>query len=185
MAHIVKDRVDSDYHVQLEQHCYSVPYRLVQQIVEIRYTSTIVEIYHGGQRVASHLRQHEPGHTSLPEHMPKAHRQMLEWTPSKLIHWAGDIGPDTRKMIQGIFERPQHPEQNYRSSLGFLQLEKRYSRLRLENACSRALYFGLTTYKQVRAILKSGQDLLPLPSTISEDNSCPTHANIRGAQCYR
>jgi len=185
MAHIVKVRVDPDYHVRLEEHFYSVPYRLVRQVVEIRFASRVVEIYHGGQRVASHLRQHEPGQTSLPEHMPKAHRQMLEWTPSKLILWAGDIGPDTQKMIQGIFERPQHPEQNYRSGLGFLQLEKKYSRLRLEKACSRALHFGLSTYKQVRAILKSGQDILPLPSAISEDNSCPTHANIRGAQCYR
>jgi transposase len=185
MAHIAKARVDLDYHVRLEQRYYSVPYRLVHQLVEIRSTSRLVEIYHDGHRVASHLRQLGPGQTTLPEHMPIAHRQMLEWTPSKLIQWGGEIGPDTQRLIQTIFDRPQHPEQNYRSGLGFLQLEKRYGSLRLENACRRALHFGLTTYKQVRVMLQSGQDLLPLPDIDSEAVLSPTHANLRGAQCYQ
>lgn len=185
MAHIAKVRVDQDYHVQWEQHYYSVPYRLVHQVVELRSTASVVEIYHGGQRLASHRRQTTTGQTTLPEHMPEAHRRMLEWTPSKLTLWAGEIGPDTQRLIQIIFARPQHPEQNYRSGLGFLQLEKRYGRDRLEKACQRALGFGLTTYKQVRTILQSGQDLLPLPATDSDDRICPPHANLRGAQCYQ
>ena len=185
MAHIAKARVDLDYHVRLEQRYYSVPCHLVHQKVEIRSTSRLVEIYHDGHRVASHLRQIEAGQTTRLEHMPTAHRQMLEWTPSKLIQWGGEIGPDTQRMIQTIFERPQHPEQNYRSSLGFLQIEKRYGRLRLEKACGRALHFGLMTYQQVKVILQSGQDLLPLPDTETEVALSPTHANLRGAQCYQ
>lgn len=184
MAHIAKVRVNQDYHVQWEQHYYSVHYRLVHQVVELRSTARIVEIYHGGQRLASHRRQTTAGQTTLLEHMPEAHRRMLEWAPSKLTLWAGEIGPDTQRLIQIILARPQHPEQNYRSGLGFLQLEKRYGRARLEKACQRALAFGLTTYKQLRTILKSGQDLLPLPTTDSDD-ICPPHANLRGAQCYQ
>jgi transposase len=185
MAHIANARVDQDYHVRWEQHYYSVPCRLVHQVVELRSTSRVVEVYHGGQRVASHPRQTEAGQTTLPEHMPEAHRRMLEWTPSRLHLWAGEIGPNTQQFVQIIFERPQHPEQNYRSGLGFLQLQRRYGSARLEKACQRALAFGLTTYKQVRTILKSGQDLLPLPVNDNDDHICPRHANLRGAQCYQ
>ncbi len=184
MAHIAKARVDLDYHIRLEQRYYSVPCHLVHQVVEIRSTSRLVEVYHDGHRVASHLRQLEAGQTTRAEHMPTAHRQMLEWTPSKLIHWGGEIGPDTERMIQTIFERWQHPEQNYRSGLGFLQLQRRYGRMPLEKACGRALHFGLTTYQQVRAILQSGQDLLPLSAADSEVAPSPL-TPTSGRQCYR
>lgn len=184
-AHILKSRVDPDYHVELEQHFYSVPYRLVHKVVELRYTSTLLEVYSSGQRVASHLRNYEPGQTTIPEHMSPAHRRMIEWTPSKLIQWSIDLGSATKEMIQSILDQPRHPEQNYRSCLGFLQLERKYGRLRLEKACARALSFDLHTYQQVRAILKSGQDFLPLPASVSEVSICQTHANIRGAQFYQ
>ena len=41
-----------DYHVEIEQHYYSVPYQLVGQQLEARYTATTVEILHRGVRVA-------------------------------------------------------------------------------------------------------------------------------------
>lgn len=40
-----------DYHVDIEQHYYSVPYQLVGQQLEARYTATTVEIFHRGVRV--------------------------------------------------------------------------------------------------------------------------------------
>ena len=185
MAHISKARVNQDYHVRWEQHYYSLPCRLVHQVVELRATSRVVESYYDGLRVAAHPRQPESGQTTMPEHMPAAHRQMLEWTPSKLTQWAAEIGPETQRMIQTILARPQHAEQNYRSGLGFLQLQKRYGNARLEQACGRAGYFGLTTYRQVKALLKSGHDRLPLPAADRGLAISPSHANLRGAPCYR
>jgi len=40
-----------DYHVDIEQHYYSVPYQLVGQQLEARYTATTVEIFYRGVRV--------------------------------------------------------------------------------------------------------------------------------------
>ncbi|MDD3655084.1 MAG: IS21 family transposase [Desulfotomaculaceae bacterium] len=184
-AHILKTRVKPDYHIELEQHFYSVPYRLVNKVVELRHTAAILEVYYQGQRVASHLRRHQPGQTTIPEHLSPAHRWMLEWTPAKLKQWSSDLGPATGEMIQKILDQPRHPEQNHRSGLGFLQLERKYGQLRLEKACVRALHFNLYTYKQVRTILQSGQDFLPLPGAASEISKCHTHINIRGSRCYR
>ena len=56
-----KARVHIDYHVELLGHCYSVPYRLAGETVEIRYTEHVVEIFHEGLRVASHVRSDREG----------------------------------------------------------------------------------------------------------------------------
>ena len=46
----------------------------------------------------SHPRSYRKGgFTTLKEHMPKAHQQYLEWTPSRIIRWAAQIGPQHRK----------------------------------------------------------------------------------------
>ncbi len=47
-------RVNLDYHVEIAKHYYSVPHQLIRQEVEARITTTTVEIFHRGKRVASH-----------------------------------------------------------------------------------------------------------------------------------
>ena len=73
-------RAGLDYHVEVHGHVYSVPYRLVREVIEARITDQTIELFHGGVRVASHLRnprQHR--HTTTPDHMPSAHRRYAEW----------------------------------------------------------------------------------------------------------
>src|ERR1700679_2278484 len=66
-----RPRVNIDYHVEFDEHFYSVPYTLAQKQVEVRATVTCVEILHGGKRVASHLRSSaKHKHTTEPQHMP-------------------------------------------------------------------------------------------------------------------
>ena len=45
-------RVNIDYHVVFDANYYSVPYNLVQELVEVRSTTTTVELFYTGQRVA-------------------------------------------------------------------------------------------------------------------------------------
>src|SRR5262245_29048632 len=47
-------RVNVDYHVELHGHYYSVPYALVHERVDVRFTAMTVEVFHHGQRVAVH-----------------------------------------------------------------------------------------------------------------------------------
>ena len=89
-------RVNVDYHVEIQRHYYSVPYALLHEVMDTRVSATTVEIFHRGQRIAAHLRDDTPGrHTTIAAHMPKAHQHHLEWTPSRLIHWAEKGGPAT------------------------------------------------------------------------------------------
>ena len=62
-----KCRVAPDYHVEVGDHYYSVPSRLIREQVEARITDTTIEILHKGGRVASHARSHvRHRHTTIP-----------------------------------------------------------------------------------------------------------------------
>jgi len=181
-------RVNIDYHIEVDRHYYSVPYQLIHGKVEVRLTDTTVEVLLKGRRVASHLRSSLPGkHTTLSEHMPKSHQKYLQWTPSRLIRWAGTIGPHTQKLVAFILENRPHPEQGYRSCLGVLRLRKRYSPERLEAACARALAFKAYSYKNVESILKNGLDQQPLDRFSSSQTPLPllAHENLRGKHYYQ
>ena len=178
-------RVNLDYHVELDRHYYSVPYALAHESVELRFTGTTVEVFLRGQRVASHARSAERGrHTTLAEHMPKAHQKHLAWTPSRLVHWAASIGPGTAALVEAILADRPHPEQGYRSCLGILRLAKRYGAERLEAACTRAVTVRARSYRHVESILKRGLDRVPLPA-IGARGASAAHENVRGADYYQ
>lgn len=104
-----------------------MPHALARREVEVRLTASTVEVFHHGQRVASHMRCHLRGsHTTVVEHMPKAHRAHLEWTPGRYLTWAAESGPNTRDLVRHLLFRKPHPEQGYRSCLGLLSLSRRY-----------------------------------------------------------
>lgn len=179
-----KARVHIDYHVEVEGHYYSVPYKLVRRQLDVRYTAHTVECLHAGQRVASHTRSALKGrHTTLTEHMPQAHRQMGEWTPQRIMQWAEKTGPATAALIAQLIASRRHPQQAFRACLGVLRLSKAYDEVRLEAACRRSLLAGSHSYKSVESILKLGLDAQAFES--SEQPSLPLeHDNIRGADYY-
>lgn len=142
-------RVNIDYHVDVGHHYYSAPHTLVHVKLDARSTATTVELFRNNWRVTSHVRSYvRGGHTTKPEHMPAAHLKHLEWTPSRILHWAGTVGPNTKALVEAILVERRHPEVGYRSCLGILRLskDKRYGPERLEPACARALLSGAHTY---------------------------------------
>lgn len=177
-------RVNIDYHVEVKRHYYSVPCQLVHQEVDIRLSENTVEIFHKGKRIALHQRANEPyQHTTQKEHMPEAHRCMLDWQPSRFLSAAKQIGPAALSQVTSILHAPAHPEQNYRSCLGLLRLAEKFGHLRFEAACRRANFFGISSFKSIRSMLSTGQDFLPLP-TKTLSISPPLHENIRGNSYY-
>ena len=178
-------RVGIDYHVELGGHFYSVPHNLVRRAVEARLTESIVAIFHAGARVASHARSHRVGeHSTLPEHMPKAHREHREWTPARLLAWADECGPSTREVVAVTLERKPHPEHGYRVCLGLKRLAKRYSAARLEAACRRSMAIHAPTFAGIESILKLGLDRIPMAGEIEREGVDLVHENVRGAEYY-
>jgi transposase len=179
-------RVNIDYHLDVDHHYYSVPHPLIHERLDVRLSATTVEIFHRGTRVWVHPRSHVPGrHTTVAEHMPKAHRAHLEWSPSRLVHWGATIGPDTETLVQQILESRPHPEQGYRSCLGLLRLAKRYGAERLNAACARAVAAGARSYRHVDTMLKHGLDCQPLLLEAAVTPSAGVHENVRGSAYYQ
>jgi transposase len=185
-AQFHKARVNIDYHIEVCGHYYSVPYELRGQQMDVRTTLRVVEVLHNGRRVASHARDDSKGkHTTLSEHMPKSHREHLAWTPSRIINWAGSIGPHCAKSVETIIAQRAHPEQGYRAALGIIRLAKSYPQERVEAACRRALALGVCRYQSIRSILKNRKDQEPLPGEVEAQGVCrEVHQNIRGSQYY-
>jgi transposase len=177
--------VNIDYHVDFDHHFYSVSYQRVGERVDVRATALVVEIFHQDRRVASHRRSYRRGcFTTDRTHMPDSHRRYAEWSPSRLIRWAAQIGPETAATVRAVLAGRPHPEQGFRSCLGIIRLANRYDRDRLERACRRARTLGAPRYRSVQSILKHGLDAQPLPEPLPAQLPL-AHENIRGPAYYQ
>ena len=102
-------RVGIDYHVEVQKHFYSVPYRLLRQRVEIRIAARSVEIFHKGKRVALHRRERRPNrHTTIAEHMPSRHRRYADWTHERVLREA-EAAPTARPWPRSSFASASIP----------------------------------------------------------------------------
>ena len=180
-------RVNLDYHVRTraDEHNYSVPHRLAGEKLDVRLTADSIECFHKGERVASHLRSKQKNqHSTLPEHMPKHHREHAKWTPERIIHWVGKAGPCAAAVAQRIIASRPHPEQGFQACRGLIRLGQSYGNDRLEAACERALAINSASYKSVNDILKQGLDKRPLPKA-KPSTPAIKHENVRGADYYQ
>jgi transposase len=177
-------RVNIDYHVVVDSHFYSVPYRLVHEPVEVRSSAATVEIFHKGVRVASHARSRVPNKaTTLDEHRPKSHQRYLQWTPSRIVEWGRTIGPLTAELIERILASKPHPEQGYRTCLGVIRLGDKYGKPRLEAVAARAIRYRTYSFHRIESMLKHHLD--SLPDDQPESPRPPLdHPNIRGPQYF-
>ena len=177
-------RAGLDYHVEVHGHFYSVPYRLIRETIEARITDQTIELFHQGNRVASHIRnprQHR--HTTIPEHIPSAHRRYAEWTPTRLLRDAEAIGPSTIALVERILTTKPHPEQGFRACLGILRLVRSYGPERLEAACQRGMDIGARSYGSIQSILRNGLDRAFRPEPVPDELPIQ-HENIRGSDYY-
>ena len=178
-----KATVHIDYHVDVERTYYSVSYTLIGQKVDVSYTSSMVEIYHRGKRVASHMRVDKLGAFVTDRlHMPHDHRRFLEWTPERIKSWGAKIGPHTKLLMEAIMEHREHPEHGYRSCLGLVRLAKLYPSERVEQACRRALDLQAYNYRSVKSLLERN---LENAHSETKQRIIPLHSNVRGKNYYK
>lgn len=176
-----------DYHAEFDGHFYSAPSALRTEDVELWLCATTrtIEIFHGHERVAAHVRSFvRGGFTTKPEHMPSSHRAHAEWTPSRILGWAEQVGPNTRALCDVILRERRHPEWGYRSCLGLFRLAKKVGNERLEAASRRALYAGARSYRSVKTILQHNLEGQPLPESETPASAGLVHENVRGADYY-
>jgi transposase len=184
LAEWARRTVAFDYHVQFDDHFYSVHFQHIGEKLDLRATESTVEIFRRGKRLDSYARSYEKWkYTTRAEHMPRAHLDHVTWTPERIATWAKKVGPHTAALIEAIMASKAHPQQGFRRCRGILNLRRQYEDERIERACARALHFRTLTCKSVAAILKNRLDRLPLPGAEIQQ-SLPLHENIRGGSYY-
>lgn len=176
-------KVNIDYHVQYQQHHYSVPHQYVGEPLQLHGSEHLISLYYQGRLIASHPRARRPGTTTIADHMPVRHQKHQQWTPGRLKTWAADIGTEVLGWVDYQLRSKAHPEQAYRVCLGLLSLSRQYPAQRLDGACKIANTHKLYRLKQIKSILQSNRD--QLPEQLDMDLSLPqSHANIRGPQNF-
>jgi len=166
---------------------YSVPYQYIGHHTQIHYTNSWVEVFYNNQRIATHKRNPSIGsYNTKDEHLASKHQKYKEWSPEYFKAKAKPHGEAVLMFIEGLLNQFDYPEVSYKRAMGVIQLHKKYSSERLNNACQRALYGNALSYNRVKNILKNNLDkeyqiFDELQQTTPH---IPEHDNIRGAQAY-
>jgi len=185
MASWKSARVSFNYHVEVDERFYSVPYEYIKREVDVRITRNVVEVFFESMRICSHIRNYDQKdiYSTQESHMPPNHQQFARWDSDRFRRWAAKIGTQTNRVVDAILSGYKVEQQGFRSCMALLKLGDSYTPERLEDACRRALFYTpRPSYKTVQTILKSGQDRPPEDVAPAPASS---HGFTRGAEYYK
>lgn len=180
-------KVQANCHVCWHHNFYSVSHLYVGRKVDLRITDTVVEIYLGGERLATH-KVFPPyarnRYSTAPSDLPRE-KAYGDWDAGRIRRWSLRVGPSCAGVIERIFESVRYDEQGFNACLAVLRLEHKYTRDRLEKACSMALESGVGSprYAHIEPILKTDQDRC-LDSRGGDDDDDDGAGYVRGAIYY-
>ena len=171
--------VQFNYHVSVYKTMYSVPWGYIGKKVDVKITSSMVEVYYNHARIASHKRSYDPKgkYVTVKEHMPREHQHMNNWNGESLRKWAERIGSSTYAMVDRMLSSKKVEQQAYKSCLAVLNLTKKHSESLLEAACEEAVEAGCFSLKAVQNLLKA---MTKRPKPVSEQSPDNDSANPNG-----
>lgn len=151
-----------DCYVCFEHAFYSVPFRLIGQVVQVRGGTTTVRIYTPDyDLVATHQRATQPGEriTHL-DHLPPTKVDGLLWTRPRAQAEAAAVGPATGQVVADLLADPT--VERLPMARRLLGLRERFGATRLEAACAWAQqHADRCTYATIKRILVQGLDQEP------------------------
>ena len=188
-------KVAADYHVCVDGMRYSVPFAYISQTLDVRLTSSRVDVFRKGEKVATHKRLcgRKGQYDTLREHMPEKHRCAdIDWTPARFTRWASGVGPACESLIGDVLDSKAIVEQAFVPCMNILGLAKRGRGSLLEAACAKlneqghkAPTYSLVknTMAAIKAQKKSFDDINAARNGQTDnlgDAGC-----VRGADYYR
>ena len=179
-------KVEFHHHIYLKEdkHYYSVPYQYTGKKVKTIYTTRMVEIYHDNVRIAIHKRDRKKyGYTTEKSHMPANHQFVKGWNTERFTKWASKLGGSVETFIELLIESKEHPQQAFKSCLGVLKLEKKYTSGDLEKVCKRALQYNTISFRFIDNALKN--NVHKMEEDTQFNLTLPFHENIRGKENYK
>lgn len=179
-------RVSDEYLVEHQKCFYSVPWQHRGDAVDLRYTSTALEIFRRNRRLTTHALLTTPGDISrYEEHMPTAHRRVLEGEPHALLAWAKSVGASAEKMFNHHLVERDDLTNGVRAARKMRELARLHGNARFDAVCTYALVLNITALRSVESIIKKNADIQAQqkdPNGVSAAR--PVHPDIRGADYF-
>ena len=179
--------VPNNYHLEYDNHYYSVPYELIRQ--ELILKADLFDIYitdRFNKLVAHHQRAYSafPKYITVDDHMPKDH-QFYKIVNTKdgdyYRRWAKVFGDNMYTFIDRLLKSYDYEEQAYNSANGLLHLAKNYPVTLVEEAAKECLLANNVKYTYLKKALESKKT----KGSNGSDNILPVHKNIRGKDEYK
>ena len=145
-------KVHPDCHIQVARNFYSVPYRFVGQVVRVRRSNHLLEVFsNDGESLTSHaLLEGKHRFSTNEQHYPGPKVEVARFEASHARAEAEKIGPLTVALVSHLLEGT-HPLRYLRRIQGILRLSKSLSKESLEYASKQAMLFHKTQFAYVKA----------------------------------
>lgn len=185
-------KVQVNCHVELRQdkvtHFYSVPYIHVGKQARVVFTRSWVKVYVEQKLVASHIRSHTYGYTTVREHLASSCRVIMERSAAYYVEKAKDISPDCHEYVKRIFDpkRTAQPEEvYYKLCNSIVSLRRKYDLATFDLTCRQCMEYGIYSYSKFEAILRrNGMNASADETVIFHAPTPSNHGNMRGKDYF-
>lgn len=178
-------KVPDNYHVEYDNHYYSIPFNYRDKSVIVKATFTDIKIVDmNNNLIFKHPRSYKvfPKYITEESHMPSSHRFYKEINTSTnedFLKRANRIGPNMEKLCKAVMYSFKHEEQSYNSLNGILHSCDGLSYVMCDEVAKSCLIAGCASYsyfKKALAMTINSKD---------KNNNLPQHKNIRGKDFYK
>lgn len=172
---IAKRKVSPTCHIMMDNNYYSVPYKYVGEIVEVKISRQMIRIYYQEQEIASHLILSENGqYQTQQHHYPDYKGISTTEYQQRQGQKMREIGEEAYEYFNKLMK--QYPHHWGNKINGILQLSRQYGKEAVNLSCKRANQFEVYTYEVIKNICRKGLFKEVVETTTS--NSDPIISNI-------
>ena len=178
--------IPDNYHVEYDNHYYSVVYTHCGKPAIIKATASEIRICDQYNRLlCKHKRAYKefPKYITDDDHMKPEHlyyKEVNQKDGAYYRRWASVFGPNMTEFIDRILKSQKHEEQAYNSCAGLLHTVKNLPHGIVEETARQCIQMNSCRYKTFKQVLNKVQS----ERTINFD-SLPEHENIRGKGFYK
>lgn len=179
-------KVQSNCHIFFQNHYYSVPAKLVSQIVTIRFNGSLLKVIHQGEEVACHLISNEIGTFStcrshLPEFKCYGETEYQQKYEAKMA----DLGESAQTYFKEILVKQD--SYWFRSVRSILGLAHEYGNEVVNLSLARALQFHVVDTNIIKRIVTQRLYLLDIPPRLLGTNQTvsPLESQDRDLEYYQ
>ena len=182
-------RIPDNYHVEYDNHYYSVVYTFCGKPAIIKATAYDVKICDQYNRlICKHKRAYKefPKYITNDEHMKPEHlyyKEVNRRDGAYYRRWASVFGPNMSEFIDRLLKANKHEEQSFNACAGVLHSVKELPHGIVEETARECILMNSCRYKTFKRVLKKIQNEHNEHNEHSE--TLPEHSNIRGKGVYK